>query len=97
MIVEKEAWDLLKQNPFKLPNGYGLFYRMTKYSAWEPAIYSWCINRGYYYKNSKDTGKSSHEICLTPVGRPCPYFLWELDEFNFYEIGLSFIDESKYI
>lgn len=99
MITGKNAWDFAKGCSLRLPFGFAAYYRMTKYSEWVPAEgYRWSAMRDYYYEHGKNTGKHTLEVCLSMKMSGCkyavPYFLLEMNKFDFDHLGFEFINES---
>lgn len=97
MLTGKEAWDIVKRcSVYKLPYGYAIHYRSTKYSEWVPAEFRWCILRNYFYKSGKDTGQRSYELCLgiryPDLKYPITHFIHELDESDFNRLGVEFVN-----
>lgn len=98
MMTGKEAWDFAKINNHKLPLGFTAYYRTTQYSEWIPAYYNWCVMRDYYYEGRQNTGKSTLEVCLSVKSLyyeyAVPYFLLELDQFQFNSLGFESINQA---
>lgn len=97
MLTGKEAWDFVKKcGGRNLPHGYSIYYRSTKYSEWIPAKFNWCILRDYFYKNGKDTGWRSYELCINikyPHSKhSITHFMHELNEFDFDDLGIQFVN-----
>jgi hypothetical protein len=94
MITGKDAWNIVAKGGSlgKLPNGYGFFYRSTKFSEWRPVKFHWCIYRDHYYEGSKNTGQHSYEICCGNNN-----FLWEKNKYDFEKIGVDFIEAGNAI
>ena len=102
MITGKNAWDIVAKSGFhKLPVGYGLFHRQTKFCEWKPVKLHWCVHRDYYYERGKNTGQHSYELCFSSYPKNNEYmgarFLHEKNKYDFESIGIDFIDAGNCI
>jgi hypothetical protein len=102
MITGKNAWDIVAKSGFyKLPLGYGLFHRVTKFHEWKPVKLHWCILRDHYYEGGKNTGQHSYELCCSSHSINNEYmgprFLWEKNKYEFESIGIDFVDVGNCI
>jgi hypothetical protein len=102
MITGKNAWDIVAKSGFyKLPLGYGLFHRVTKFHEWKPVKLHWCILRDHYYEGGKNTGLHSYELCCSSHSINNEYmgprFLWEKNKYEFESIGIDFVDVGNCI